>query len=253
MNLGLRGRSALVTGGSRGIGRSTVELLAAEGANVATCSRGGVEDTLDAIRGHGVTSYGEAVDVLNEPDLEEFIDRAATALAGLDIVVSNVSAPLSSQGAGRWRDSFEIDLLQHVRLVEAALPYLRRGHDPAIVFMSSVASVMRELPDADREYGAIKAALVSYCGQLAEQLAADRIRVNVVSPGPVVFEGGVWEGVRQDDPQTFQAVASSSALGRMADPAEIARVVVFVCSPAASYLTGANLRVDGGFVKTVQS
>jgi NAD(P)-dependent dehydrogenase (short-subunit alcohol dehydrogenase family) len=242
----------VVTGGSKGIGRSIVELFAAEGAAVATCARSGVHDTSEVVRDHGGIVYGEAVDVRDEQALSGFVFRAARELDGIDIVVSNVSASVASGGLDRWRESFEIDLLQHVRLAELALPHLRAGRNPALVLISSVASIMTQLPDSDREYGAMKAALAAFGGQLAERLGPDGIRVNVVSPGPVVFDGGVWADIRREDPETFQSVSDMTAMGRMGTPEEVARVVVFIASPAAAFVTGANLRVDGGIVKTVQ-
>lgn len=252
MDLGLKGRRALVTGGSRGIGRAIVEALAAEGVHVALCARGeaGVKEALAAARAHGVQAHGQALDVRNGDAVKSWFQGAAAALGGLDIVISNVSTRPTERGEAMWRDALETDLLHHVRLAELALPVLQAGRDPSLLFVASIASVMTQLPPTEEAYGPMKAALVNYTGQLAARHGAAGVRVNAVSPGPIFHEGGEWDRIRAVKPALFAMASKLAALGRLGTPAEVAKAVVFLCSPAASYITGANLRIDGGAVKT---
>lgn len=252
MDLQLKGRRALVTGGSRGIGRAIVETLAAEGATVALCARGdaGVQAAVAAAQAHGVQAYGEAFDVRDAQALAGFVQRAAEQMGGLDIVVSNVSTRPDASGEERWRQAFDADLLQHVRLAELVLPRLEAGRDASLVFIASIAAVMTQLLPDEVAYGAFKAGLVNYAGALAERHGPRGVRVNSVSPGPIYFEGGTWDQYRQHKPRLYELVLKLSALGRLGTPADVAQAVAFLASPAAAYITGANLRVDGGTVKT---
>ena len=252
MDLGIKGRRALVTGGSRGIGRAIVEVLAAEGVHVALCARGeaGVNEALAAARAHGVQAHGQALDVRDGDSVKTWFHGAAAALGGLDIVISNVSTRPTERGEAMWRDALETDLLHHVRLAELALPVLQAGCDPSLLFVASIASVMTQLPPTEEAYGPMKAALVNYTGQLAARHGAAGVRVNAVSPGPILHEGGEWDRIRAAKPALFAMASKLAALGRLGTPAEVAKAVVFLCSPAASYITGANLRIDGGAVKT---
>lgn len=144
----------------------------------------------------------------------------------------------------------ETDLLHHVRLAELALPVLQAGRDPSLLFVASIASVMTQLPPTEEAYGPMKAALVNYTGQLAVRHGAAGVRVNAVSPGPIFHEGGEWDRIRAAKPALFAMASKLAALGRLGTPAEVAKAVVFLCSPAGSYITGANLLIDGGAVKT---
>lgn len=252
MDLQLKGRRALVTGGSRGIGRAIVEALAAEGACVALCARGeaGLNDAVAAAQALGGLAYGEAFDVRDAQALAGFVQRAAAHMGGLDIVVSNVSTRPDAKGEARWQQAFEADLLQHVRLAELSLPLLEAGRDGSLVFIASIASVMTQLLPEEVPYGALKAGLVNYAGHLAERFGPKGVRVNAVSPGPIYFEGGAWDLYRQHKPKLHEMVIKLSALGRLGTPGDVARAVAFLASPAAGYITGANLRVDGGTLKS---
>jgi NAD(P)-dependent dehydrogenase (short-subunit alcohol dehydrogenase family) len=252
MDLQLNGKRVLVTGASRGIGRAIGDLLAREGASIATCARGqaGVDEALTAFRAQGATAYGEAIDVRDGSTFDGWLERSVMQLGGMDILISNVSTRVEGSGTDWWRETFEADLNQHVRAFELALPHLAQGRDAAVVFVSSIASVLTQLPPYEVAYGAMKAALTSFAGQMAVVHGPKGIRVNLVAPGPIFFDGGFWDNVKAKQPAMFDRAASLSALGRMGKPGEVANAAVFLASPAASYITGANLRIDGGLLRT---
>jgi 3-oxoacyl-[acyl-carrier protein] reductase len=252
MDLGLTGKKAIVTGGSRGIGLAIAQTLLNEGACVATCARGkaALDVRLEQWRSEGHSVYGEALDVTDAVALETWLDNSVEALGGCDIFISNVFTLLTSKGLERWQEAVDINLLQHIRATEKILPHLPRGGDSAIVFIASIASIMNSNP-SETEYGATKAALISYASQLATRLGPDNIRVNCVSPGPIYHEGGFWEMVEQKQPEMFKRAQSLSVFNRLGTAQEVANPVVFLASPAASNITAANLRIDGAIIKTV--
>lgn len=252
MDLGLKGCRAIVTGGSRGIGRAIVEALAAEGVHIALCARGqdGVKEAVTAASAHGAQAYGQALDVTDASAVRGWFDASVKHLGGLDIVISNVSTRPTQTGEAMWRDALETDLLHHVRLAELAMPSLKESKKGSLLFIASIASVMTQLPPKEEAYGTMKAALVNYTGQLAARHGPSGIRVNAVSPGPIFFEGGEWDINRVHKPALFGYAAKLAALGRLGTPQEVAQAVVFLSSPAAAYITGANLRIDGGAIKT---
>lgn len=252
MDLGLSGRRALVTGGTKGIGRATAEVLAAEGAAVALCARdaGEVEETVAALRARGVPATGRALDVADGDALRAWVGDAGRELGGLDVVVANVSALAVGGDEAAWRAGFDVDMMHSVRAVEAAMPFLEASDAGAIVLVSSVSG--REIDFAAGPYGAFKAALIHYAQGLAHRLAPKGIRANVVSPGNTYFAGGVWARIERDDPALYASALALNPTGRMGTPEEVARAVVFLASPAASFVSGTNLVVDGALTRGVQ-
>jgi 3-oxoacyl-[acyl-carrier protein] reductase len=252
MDLGLKGLRAIVTGGSKGIGRRCADIFAEEGAHVAICARNTaeVEATVASLRAKGVTAYGEAVDVADKAALEAWVANAAKALGGIDIVVANVSALAVSDDEEAWKQGFNVDMMHTVRTVNAALPHLEGSNSPSICVISSVSG--REVDFTGPAYGAFKAALVHYAQGLAYKLAPKMIRVNSVSPGNTYFDGGIWQHIEKNIPDLFKTALDLNPTGRMATAEEIARGVVFLSSPASSFTTGTNLVIDGALTKGVQ-
>ena len=252
MDLGLAGRKALITGGTKGIGRAAAEHFAAEGAAVAICARHAAEvvEAVAALGARGVPATGRAVDVADGAALAQWVAEAADELGGLDIVVANVSALAIAQDEAAWQAEFETDLMGTVRVVNAAMPYLEESDAAAIVVISSVSG--REIDFAAGPYGVFKAALIHYAKGLSFQLAAKGIRVNALSPGNTYFPGGVWERIEQGNPDFFAQALALNPTGRMGRPEEMARAIVFLASPAASFITGTNLVVDGALTRGVQ-
>lgn len=252
MDLGLKGLNALVTGGTKGIGRAIAETLAEEGANVAICARNadGVKEAVAALSAKGVKVYGAPVDVADAPGLADWVNSAAAALGGIDIVVGNVSALAIGDDEENWRKGYETDMMGNVRLIVAAMPFLEKSKAASIVTISSVSG--REIDFAAGPYGAFKAAVIHYTQGLAYQLAGKNIRANSVSPGNTYFEGGVWNQIEVGNPTLYATALALNPTGRMGKPREMANAVAFLASPAASFITGANLVVDGALTRGVQ-
>ena len=248
MDLGLTGKKALITAASRGIGLAIARQFAEDGVDVAICARseGGLESARKELEPRGVKVFAQAVDVSDGAALKAFVGEAAAALGGLDIFVSNASAG-GGMGEPAWQASFDVDVMSAARGVEAALPFLAKSEAGSIVFISSTAAL--EYLGVPQPYNAMKAALIAHAGDLAQALAKQGVRVNTVSPGPIYFEGGNWEMIKNAMPAVYQGALAQCAIGRMGTPEEVARAVVFLASPAASLITGANLVCDGGFTK----
>lgn len=254
MDLGLKGRRALVTGGTRGIGRAIADLLVAEGCDVAICARNAeqVEEARAAFEAAGVKAFGEGLDVADHEAFAAFVGRSAAALGGLDIFVANISGAM---GGGNdpesWRKAVEVDILSTVRGCEAAVPHLEASGAGAIVVIDTVSSV--ELGLGGRgPYPAVKAALIPYVKGLARDLAPKGVRANLVSPGSIYFKGGVWEMIEKGMPDLYKSTLARNPMGRMGRPEEIANAAVFLASERASFVSGANLICDGALTLRVQ-
>jgi 3-oxoacyl-[acyl-carrier protein] reductase len=249
MDLGLSGKGVLITGGSRGIGRAMALTFAAEGTNVAICARGqeSLEHTLADMRTLPIQTFGQVADVTQREEIERFVKASAEALGGIDIVVNNVGG---AKGRGllestdeEWVGTFDLNLFHAVRVSRAAIPYLQQRGEGSIVIISSISGYK---PSPSLQYGSAKAAEIFLSQALALELASLHIRVNTVCPGSVLFPGGGWERTKQHQPERFEQFQRQEfPFGRLATPEEIARVVVFVASPAASWVNGAMIAVDG--------
>jgi 3-oxoacyl-[acyl-carrier protein] reductase len=252
MDLGLKGSRVLVSGGTKGIGRAIADVFAAEGAHVAICARDAaqVDAAVAEIAQAGGHAFGRALDVAHGAAMHAWVADSAASLGGIDIVIPNVSALAVGGDEAAWQAGFQTDLMGSVRMVDAAMPWLEKSAAASIVIISSVSG--REIDFAAGPYGAFKAALIHYAQGLAFNLAGKNIRANTVSPGNTYFPGGVWEKIEQGNPALFASAMALNPTGRMATPQEIARAVVFLASPAASFITGTNLVVDGALTRGVQ-
>lgn len=254
MDLGLKGKRAIVLGATRGIGRRIAEQLAEEGAQVAICARNSdqVDETVAALSAKTDKALGGVVDISDGDQLKSWVSSAIADLGGLDILISSASALANGNDEGNWQAGFDIDVMgaqRSVAVAEEALKKAAAEHgDASITIIASVSAIETDHPNS---YGALKAALIHYAKGLARELAADHVRCNVVSPGTVYFEGGVWGMVKENMPDVFDEYLGKNPMGRMATPDDISNAVVFLSSPRSSFTTGINFLVDGALSRRV--
>lgn len=274
MDLELKGKKVIVSAATRGIGRKIVEGFLDEGAIVSFCGRraraeqgnpsdasvfanplqgDGVEDALEALAGRG-TVFGSVVDCGYYDQVTNWVERAASDMGGIDIVVSNASAlggiPRNRKG---WDINYHVDLLSAVAMFDTALPYLKTSGGAAFVQMSTITAIENHaFGESGLSYGAMKAALINYTHQLAMDYMKDGIRCNCVCPGPAYVEDGSWGFLEKEMPEYFEANRTKHPSGRFGKPEEIADAVLYLASARASWITGVNLTVDGGFTRNVK-
>jgi len=245
MEISFRGKKVVVGGGSRGIGRSIALAFAAEGADVAICARGpeGLKAAEAQLREHGAKVFGMSCDLGDESQVARYVNEAANALGGINVLINNASGVGVKDDESGWLVSIDVDLLGTVRATRAAIPHLEKtkGNIINISSISGLMAVPRSIP-----YAAVKAALINYTMGQGLALAAKHIRVNAIAPGSIEFPGGIWDRRKTSDPELYQRILKNIPWGRYGSPDEIARVALFLAGDLASWVTGQTIVVDGG-------
>ncbi len=246
MNIDLAGKKAVVAGGSRGIGRAIAVIFAEAGADVSICARGAeaLAKARDDIARLGHKTHAATCDLADAAAIPRYIDEAANALGGIDVLVNNASGFGTSDDEAGWAASISVDLMATVRATRAALPYIEKSEGGSIINISSISGFRASARTPP--YGAVKAAILEYTQTLAAQLARKQIRVNCIAPGSIEFPGGTWERAKNNNPPLYAAILRSIPFGRLGQPEEVARVALFLASPLAGWVTGQNIAVDGG-------
>ena len=249
MDLQLAGKVAVVTGGSRGIGRRIAQRFAEEGAKVAICGRGedDVARAAEELRQVGTDVFGLAGDITDAGDAEAFVNGAADELGGLDILVNNVGGSgvrsLGESTDEDWLRVYEVNVFQVARAIRLSLPHFRQRGGGSVAIISSISGW---LPAGHVIYGSAKAASIFMAKELALELAPLGVRVNTVAPGSTIWPGGGWNKFKESDPEAFAEFERRHfPMGRLGKPEEIADVVAFISSPRASWINGVIIPVDG--------
>ncbi len=249
MDLGLNGKRALVTGSTKGIGRAVVETLLAEGASVALCARTAEDvDAALADLGSAGTVVGGAVDVADTESLVGWINSSAEQLGGIDIYVHNTSGKPARKLDG-WVNNFNIDLMALVAGVGAATEALADGGG-SVISIGTTATA-EHFATGSGSYSAFKAAVTNWTLGQAQVLGAQGVRCNVVSPGPIMVEGGDWAMIRDNMEDFYRATEKNHPMGALGLPQDVANTVAFLAGDAARHVNGVNVTVDGGFLKRV--
>lgn len=253
MDLQLQGKKALVSAGHKGIGRIVATRLLEEGASVAICCRRPDElDEAVATLGQLGTVVGGVCDFSDPDAVGSWVQASAEALGGIDICVGNASASgQHGDGPEPWRTSFEVDILGTAMFFEAAKPFLDASDAASIVQIATITAIEHHDVPINPSYGASKAATINLIAQLAQRWGAGGIRANTVSPGPIMIENGRWDDIRDRRPEIYERDRLMHPQERMGTGDEVADVVTFLASPRASWVTGSNVVVDGGYTKQV--
>ena len=247
MDLQLENKNCIVIGGSRGIGRAIALGLASEGANVAICARneGPLREAESAISDKGVKAYAGACDVGDEEALAGFLDDARQAFGSVDVLVHNASALAVGPELADWEASLRVDLMAAVHACDRVIPWMAETGGGSILLVSSISGLEAD-PAPDFGYTAAKAALIAHAKKLGVMCANQKIRANAIAPGSIEFPDGIWDNVKQHQPEMYEGARASIPWGRLGTPEEVADVAVFLVSPRSGWITGECVSVDGG-------
>lgn len=252
VNLELNGRVAIVTGSSRGLGLASALALAKEGCHVTISGRTDstlrtAEHQVGAASGGASRVLAVRADVSTADGIREVIDRTVESFGGIDVLVNNVGVArggtLADTDDATWQEAFDQTLYPAIRASRLAVPHMQRRGGGAIII---IASIYGREAGGRMTYNAVKAAEISLAKSLAQQLAPSSIRVNSVSPGSILFEGGSWWKRQQEDPAAIaDFVRRELPFGRFGTPEEVGSVVAFLASTRASWISGTSIVVDG--------
>jgi NAD(P)-dependent dehydrogenase (short-subunit alcohol dehydrogenase family) len=249
MDLGLKGKKVLVTGATKGIGRAIAAAFLTEGAAVSLCARSAddVTATVESLASSGRV-VGRSVDVGDADSLRSWVAWSQEQLGGIDVYVHNTSAK-PARKLEHWINNFNVDLMALVHGVEAATPALSQGGGSVISI--GTTAIAEHFGPGSGSYSALKAAATNWTLGQAQVLGQQGIRCNVVSPGPIMVEGGDWDMIKNAMPPFFEATARAHPGGSIGEPIDVANAVVFLAGSAARHINGTNVTVDGGFLKRV--
>ena len=247
MTFDFRHKRIVVAGGSRGIGRAIALGFAMAGADVSVCARGSeaLERTRGELAQHGGKAHAQVCDLADAAAVAAYVQDAAQALGGIDVLVNNASGFGMADDEAGWAAGLAVDVMAMVRASHTALPWLREAAPGSSVVHISSISGLRPSTLAPA-YGAVKAAMIHYTASQAAMLARQGIRVNCIAPGSIEFPGGTWEERRLDGDPLYTRVLERIPFGRLGTPEEIAEVALFLASPHARWITGQTIVVDGG-------
>jgi len=246
MDLGLKNKNVIVTGGSRGIGLAIAKGFAQEGANVSICARseGPLSAATISLKSYGNFVHSMTCDVSDPIALHDYIETAHNVLGGLDILVNNPSGFGRTDDEAGWKMSIDIDLMASVRGCWSAVPLIENSGGGSIIHISSISGLTQS--QRTPPYGAVKAAINHYTMTQALDLAPKSIRVNAIAPGSIYFEGGLWHQAQTNNPELYENILSGIPSGRYGTPEEVASVAVFLASEPGQWVTGQTIAVDGG-------
>ena len=253
MDLELNGRKVLISAGHKGLGSFFARRFLSEGAQVAICCRRD-DDLVAALEEYAAlgVATGSICDMSDPDQVAAWVHRSAEELGGIDVCVGNASASgQHGEGPDPWRRSFNTDILGSATFYETAKPYLLQSDAAAIVHIATITAIEHHDVPITPSYGAVKAATIRMVAQLAQTWGAEGIRANSVSPGPILVEGHRWDDIRTRHPEIYERDVAMHPAGRMGTGDEVADVVAFLASARASWISGANVVVDGGYTKGV--